>query len=205
MRLTRLSYFTILLVCVFTLAGTISSNGQELDDMTLEENLANPDVPTSAHNAIVRHIERLGNTFAKKNIEVKYTRKGEVADIIIPCSDVFRANQVTLSPEAPRTLNAFMAILKLPTLYKVVIAVHGDDSGSDKYIENLTDERAAAIYDYYASKLDDVNLNVIPYGLGNDEPRAANNSIVGRAANRRIDFYIIPEKQTIAMARAGKL
>lgn len=205
MRPLRLSHIVFSLVCAFLFAGTLNSNGQEPDDMTLEENLATPEVPASAHNAIVRHIERLGNTFAKKNIEVKYTRKGEVADIIIPCADIFRANQVELSPESPRILNAFMAILKLPALYKVVIAVHGDDTGSEQYIDSLTDERAAAIYDYYAAKLAETNINVIPYGLGNDEPRASNNSIAGRAANRRIDFYIIPEKQTVSMARAGKL
>jgi flagellar motor protein MotB len=45
----------------------------------------------------------------------------------------------------------------------------------------------------------------VPYGVGFDEPRASNNSIAGRQSNRRVEFYIIPEKQTVEMAKSGKL
>lgn len=192
-------------VTAIVLSSPIIGHAQNAEDLTMAENLSLPEVPKSAHNAIARHIEHIGNTFAKKNVEVKYSRRGEVADIIIPCSHIFRANQTTISPEAPHTLNAFLALIKLPTLYKIVIAVHCDDSGSEKYSDTLTDARANAIYDYLASKVPDVDINVVPYGLGYDEPRASNHSIVGRTANRRIEFYIVPEKQTIDMARAGKL
>lgn len=198
---------SLLKIFILSLAFVIPADisAQTADELTMEENLANPTVPKSAQNAITRHMERLGGTFAKKGIEVKYTRRGEVADIIIPCSDLFAPNQIVLSKSASRTLDAFLAIVKLPTLYKIIIAVHGDDTGSEEYTDQLTDARAAAIYDYYAIKLPNVDINLIPYGLGNDEPRASNSSMAGRAANRRIDFYIIPEKQAIDMAKSGKL
>ena len=45
--------------------------------------------------------------------------------------------------------------------------------------------------------------NVIPYGIGFDEPLFDNHSIVNRSRNRRIEIYIIPTQQLIDMAKKG--
>lgn len=177
----------------------------EAHDMTLAENLAQPVVPQKAAPSIIRHIERIGKTFAKQGVEVKYIRKGEVADIIIPCDKLFGANATELLPTAYKYLSAFNALVKLPSLYKIVVVVNSDDSGSESYLEMLTEERAATIEDYFVTAFPGVEVNIIPYGMGGEEPRTSNNSIAGRASNRRVDFYIIPEAKTIDMARSGKL
>jgi outer membrane protein OmpA-like peptidoglycan-associated protein len=69
---------------------------------------------------------------------------------------------------------------------------------------SLTEERSNAIDDYFSETLGD-DINLVPYGVGFDEPRSSNNSIAGRQANRRVEFYIIPEKETVEMAKSGKL
>ena len=196
------------MVAVMAVSAVCSSAaGPETDpqEMTLEENLASPAVPAKAKQTIVRHMERIGRTFANKGIEVNYGRGGEVVDIIIPCSELFDANSETLSVRSHKYLNAFNALLKLPTLYKIIVVVHSDDTGSPDYSDQLTESRSDAIDEYMRYMVPNVKVNVIPYGMGQDEPRTANTSIAGRAANRRVDFYIVPETQTIEMARSGKL
>lgn len=173
-------------------------------DMTIEENIATPAVPSKASNAIVRHMDRIGKTFTKHGLEVKMARKGEVICVILPSDDLFAPNETELKPEATKILSAFNALLKLPTLYKLLVVVHSDDAGAENYSNILTENRSNAIDDYFNETLGD-NLNLVPYGMGFDEPRASNNSIAGRKQNRRVEVYIIPEKQTVEMAKSGKL
>lgn len=195
----------MLLALAMTVAAVATTTATDPSDLTLAENIATPAVPDKGHNAIVRHIERIGTTFARQGIDVRYLRRGQVACITIPASTLFAANQTDLLPTAPRTLNAFQALLKLPRLYKILVVVHADDTGSAEYSDQLTEDRADAIDEYFQRTLPGVELNTVPYGMGLDEPRAANTSIAGRAANRRIEFYIVPEKQTVDMAVGGKL
>lgn len=201
----RLRATALALTVALTVPAVSMAQTMDPDEMTLDENLSYPKVPDKARNSIVRHIERIGNTFKSKGIEVKYTRSGEVADIVVPCSELFDPNSTELSVRAPRYLNALQALVKLPTLYKIVVVVHADDTGSAEYSDALTEERSDTIDEYLRTLAPDAKVNVIPYGMGQDEPRAANNSIAGRAANRRVEFYIVPESQTIDMAASGKL
>ncbi len=173
-------------------------------DMTIDENIATPAVPSKASNAIIRHMDRIGKTFTKHGLEVKTLRKGEVICVLLPCDELFKPNETELKPEASKVLSAFNALLKLPTLYKILAVVHSDDAGDEAYSDSLTEARSNAIDDYFNETVSD-NLNFVPYGVGFDDPIASNNSIAGRKANRRVEIYIIPEKQTVEMAKSGKL
>lgn len=174
-------------------------------EMTIDENIATPEVPNKASAPIIRHFERMASVFAKHGIEVKRLRKGEVIDIIIPCSALFGPNETDLLPSSSKVLNAFKDIVRLPSMYKMLIVVHSDNTGSQQYLDTFTSERANAIDEYYENIYTESRLNVIPYGVGNDEPIVPDNSIGNRARNRRVEFYIIPEKQLIEQARSGKL
>jgi outer membrane protein OmpA-like peptidoglycan-associated protein len=195
---------TIACALMLGAATTVAAQSAAPIDMTIEENIANPAVPNKASNAIIRHMDRIGKTFAKHGLEVKTARKGEVIYVIVPCDELFNPNETELKADAHKLLSAFTALLKLPTLYKMLVVVHSDDAGSETYAVSLTEERSNAIDDYFSETLGD-DINLVPYGVGFDEPRSSNNSIAGRQANRRVEFYIIPEKQTVEMAKSGKL
>lgn len=195
----------ILLTLAFICIGLFSANAQQENvELSFEENLSVPVVPSKAHNSVVRHIERISKAFEKHNLKAETMRNGEITRITVPCSMLFVANQTELSSEASKVLNAFNTLIKLPELYKVVIVVHADDTGDETYADFLTEERANAIDDYYLRNLGE-NINIIPYAMGSDTPRTSNNSIAGRAENRRVEFYIVPERKTVDMAKAGKL
>lgn len=196
----------IILTISLAVSAALSIHAEAPEDMTLADNIAFPSVPQKASNPIIRHMERIGKTFARHNLEVKYMRKGEVVEIIVPSDNLFAPNETTLLPEAAKVLSAFSAIVKLPSLYKILIVAHTDDAGSPEYSETLSESRANAVDDYLSHLIaNPENANIVPYGMGLEEPRVANTSIAGRASNRRIEILIVPESQTIEMARANKL
>lgn len=197
----------LLLLIVFVGIAVLGVNAQQDNtELTFDENIAVPVVPQKAHNAIVRHIERISKAFEKHDLKTSFERNGEIVRVSVPCSMLFMPNQTELSTDAPKVLNAFNALIKLPSLYKVLIVVHADDTGDETYADFITEERANAIDEYYLKTLGkDLKLNIIPYAMGNDTPATSNNSIAGRDANRRVEFYIVPERKTVDMAKSGKL
>lgn len=198
----------VLAVCACS-AGHIYAANPKTDpdpfELTIDENLATPEVPAKASATVNRHMQRIGAVYTKHGLEVKPYRKGEVLQVIVPCQSLFQPNDTVLAPRASRVLNAFKDLVKLPDLYKILIVVHSDNTGSQQYADELTVARANAIDNYFISLFPTAQLNLIPYGVGNDEPRTDNRSIGARESNRRVDFYIIPEKRTVEMARSNKL
>lgn len=174
-------------------------------DMTIDENIASPAVTGKAQAPVIRHMEKLGAVLSKHGFKVTPMRKGEVLRVAVPCSQLFAPNQGSLMQGAARYLSAFRDIVRLPKHYKVLVVVHTDDAGSADYLDSLSEERANAIDEYYVQSLDKDDLNIVPYGVGNDEPLLPNTSIGNRAANRRVDFYIIPGQSLIDQARSGRL
>ena len=182
------------------------------DDLTLAQNIATPSAPYNASNALIRHAQGLGNYFIRKGYKVRYPRKGEVAEIIIPSDLLFLPNTAELRPDASKTLGLFKSLVERPQLYKLLVVAHTDNTGSPAYSDALTEDRAMAVFDFLVHLAPDIANNITPYGLGFDEPfdtgatvADSNASIAGRRANRRVEIYIVPTQQTIDMARNGKL
>lgn len=195
-------------------AGTLCVCAREIKDnspvipaeLTIEENIAYPSAPAKASSALIRHMDRIASVFEKHGLTVKRYRKGEVIDIVVPAEMLFAPNEMVLSPNASKILVAFRKILELPSMYRMLVVVHTDNTGSEEYADAITEARANAIDEYLEKQNGGKEINLIPYGVGNDEPLAPdNNSIVNRNRNRRVEFYIIPEQQTIDQARTGKL
>lgn len=204
--------YLIAAILTITLTATIEAMGASPKqatvlacDMTIEENLATPEVPTKASSAVIRHMSRIAKVFEKHGLNVRYMRRGEVIVVSVPADMLFMPNETSLSTSAPSVLSAFTSIVRLPDLYKVLLVSHTDDSGSETYADYITEERSNAVDDYFQNELSNQKLNIVPYGMGADEPLNANTSIGGRQANRRVEFYIIPEQQLVEMARANKL
>lgn len=205
-------YFKYLLASL--MAASVSASAHALtpdlpaddgDFVTAEQNINLPKVPDKASAAIIRHMDGLAKTFAKHNFEVRKTRKGQVIYIVIPCDRLFAANATELMPSAVPLLNSFDALVKRPELYKIVILGHADNTGDEIYSDNLSEVRANAVDDYFEDMSGKIEANIIPYGMGYDEPLHDNNSIANRSANRRIEIYIVPTERLIEMARTGKL
>lgn len=99
-----------------------------------------------------------------------------------------------LSEELVGLLNIAAAILtRNPTLIGTV-AGHTDDVGSEGFNQTLSEARAQAAINYLASAGVDPS-RLVAVGHGESRPIADNATAAGRAANRRIEFFLGPAPQ----------
>jgi len=81
----------------------------------------------------------------------------------------------------------------MQTYDKTIVHVvgHTDSTGTDEYNQGLSRERASSVARYARNAgLDPNRLNI--EGRGENEPRDTNNTVSGRASNRRVEIYIRP-------------
>ncbi len=173
-------------------------------DMDLEQNLTSPVVPDKEHAAVSRYMKRLGTDLAKHGYTVDMMRDDEVVLVTVPTDQLFLPNDTLLAPDAPARLTRLTALLKTPDKYKVVYAVHTDNTGSPSYNMELSHRRNNSIYDWMLSQVSD-DVIIIPYEMGDTDPIEPNDSRRGRAENRRLEIYLVPGPKMITDAHKGLL
>ena len=173
-------------------------------DMDLEQNLLTPEVGSGEHAAISRYMKNVGQAMAKKGYIVDMMRDDEIVLVTIPTDDLFLPNDTLLTPSAQAKFGPVIALLRDPEMYKVVYAVHTDNTGSAKYNSYLSHQRNNSIYDWLLTQVSE-DLIVIPYEMGDSDPVEPNDSRNGRAANRRVEIYLITGPKMITNAHKGLL
>ncbi|MDE6135633.1 MAG: OmpA family protein [Muribaculaceae bacterium] len=171
---------------------------------TIEENLSTPAVQSKHSETVSTAMGLLLRTLRKAGYNVTGVRSGEVVMVTIPCSDLFGANSTKLKPDAGKILSPLRPYMTRTDNYKVMIAVHTDNTGDAIYADQISSERANAIDEFYFHASGDNETGFIPYGLGADEPVASNAGIASRAKNRRVEIYFVPTTQFIEKARKNK-
>ena len=175
--------------------------------MKLKDNINTPPVHgTSASSSRVRYMKKnIAALLEAKGMNVSNVRSGQVICVTFPADIFFSPNDTELSLQGAEALKNLEQIAGLPQLYRIVVAVHADDSGDDVYTEKLTRQRADAIKTELErmARKSSVNPNIDYYWMGNSENLVPNNSVVNRAKNRRIEFYIVPEKQAVEASRSS--
>ncbi len=208
-------FISIVSVITFLNVMTLSAKDNEPDpykgfdetlymDMDLEENLTLPKVGDAARKSVVRYMDNLGKTLAKRGYIVDMTRDDEVLLVTIPTDNLFFPNDTLLMPTATALLRPLVEQLKDPMMFKLVYSVHTDDTGSHKYNMDLSHLRNNSLYDWLLDNIDQ-DLIVIPYEMGDTDPIATNDTRTGRKENRRVEFFFIPGPKMIEMARKERL
>lgn len=103
----------------------------------------------------------------------------------------FDTNSSVIKPGFTTTLDKISRVLNQYGKTTVTVIGHTDSVGSDAANQALSERRAQAVLDYFASK----NVNPIrlsAYGRGESAPRADNATEAGRALNRRVELLIEP-------------
>lgn len=190
---------------VAALAASVYAAEPEVDpySINIEQNIATPDVPDKYSELVVQAMNPLTRTLRQAGLNATGVRKGEVCMVTISCRDLFKPNDIELKDNGKAILAKLTPYIKRTDKYKVVLAVHSDDTGDSVYAERLTSDRANAIDEYYAPAFGGESP-IIPYGLGSDEPVASNVGVANREKNRRVEIYFIPTKTFIENARKKK-
>lgn len=165
---------------------------QDPADLDLDTNINTPVLASRRKADAAEHARRTAASLRSAGMRASTIRGGEVVLATLPCDTLFPANSPEPKREALHRLRALKSIVESTDRYKILVAVHADDTGDDAYSDRLTEARANAVDDLLWQLAGRDDTNVIIYGLGKDEPLNNNLSRADRRANRRVEFYIVP-------------
>jgi len=174
--------------------SSVSAPADDADELSLsfDDNIATPRVPQKAKARVRDHVAELAEVLAGHGYATAVLRDGEVLRLTIPCDLLFSPNSAVLKDTAAAALTPLKKYSRQDSPYKMVVAVHADDTGDSVYCDRLTADRASAIDSFFYLLLGSEETGVIPYGLGQDDFIGPNHSIEARAKNRRVEIYLVP-------------
>lgn len=135
---------------------------------------------------------------------VENYRNKEVLLITIPARLLFAPNETLLNSKAPEYLAPFKRYLKQPDTYRVLLVMHTDNTGSDQYRDEITEERVESIFEYFEEQGCNTSY-LFPYAMGDEMPIYDNDSQKNRDANRRLEIYLMPGTKMLDQARKGRI
>jgi len=111
--------------------------------------------------------------------------------IAVPLENVFfEHNQYKLKPESFSELNRLIKFLKKNPEMKIEIAGHTDNIGTPEYNKKLSQQRANSVKEYLL-KNGIESQKLVSEGYGQTKPIQTNETVEGRAKNRRVEFKVI--------------
>lgn len=107
----------------------------------------------------------------------------------IPTDVSFDTNRYDIKPNLRPILDRFATTLNENPVTTVTIIGHTDSTGTDAINNPLSVNRAASTRDYLVARGVAANRIAID-GRGSHEPIADNNTVEGRAKNRRVEVFV---------------
>jgi len=103
---------------------------------------------------------------------------------------LFKHDKSDLQPVSKTELNNLIRILKRDATTQVEIYGHTDNTGTEKRNFELSKERAKAVADYLISmNIDEKRIKW--FGYGSTKPITTNETVEGKAQNRRVAFQLL--------------
>lgn len=132
--------------------------------------------------------------------QVESINDGQALKVTFESGILFATNSSTLNTASQASLSQFATSLKNNPDTDVQIIGHTDSTGSDAINNPLSEKRAQAVYNYLLqSGVGGVRMTSA--GMGSTQPVADNTSVAGRAQNRRVEVFILPNEKMIQDAQ----
>ena len=110
--------------------------------------------------------------------------------LIVNMSDVlFDTGKYTLKPGTQVSLAKVSGILQSYPGLKLQVEGYTDSTGTPEFNQKLSENRADAVRDFLVS-MGVAQGNIVATGYGQNHPVAENNTIAGRAQNRRVQLVV---------------
>lgn len=135
--------------------------------------------------------------------QVESINDGQAIKVTFESGILFATNSSTLNGASQNALSNFAASLNNNPDTDVQIYGHTDNTGSDKINNPLSEKRAQAVYNFLQSK-GVSGSRMVSQGFGSTQPIMDNSTTTGRAQNRRVEVYILPNQKMIQDAQQGK-
>jgi len=104
----------------------------------------------------------------------------------------FNSGQSTFTPTTERELNALFDDLVVAGSLKVAVHGHTDATGDVNKNQQLSEDRAMAVRQWLEHKSSSAfpEGRIQVYAHGSSEPVASNQTLVGKAKNRRVEIML---------------
>ncbi len=169
--------------------------------LSLSENIYSPLLQEYSKDAIKAKQQELVYKLMYDDYNVTAMRDGEVVMVSIAAEDLFLPNDTVLMDGAAELIQPLVKCVNgVDGYYKVLLAMHSDDTGSQDYKNMLCAARVKSVGELF----DGVSY-VVSYAAGDSAPLLDNKSVKNRAANRRLEVYFIPYKAMIVKGEKGTL
>jgi outer membrane protein OmpA-like peptidoglycan-associated protein len=204
MKKILLTIFCSISIALSSVAQTSPAEQRDADD-EMQHELKTPAVGAKQRTYVTTYMHQVATDLIRDSLtrNVETMRHGEVVVVTVQTDDLFQPNDTTLTRNATNILSRFKRFLSTDNKFKLILAVHSDDTGSEEYLSDLTENRINAILDYYERENCSID-NIVGFPKGASEPLYDNNSRSNRAANRRLEVYIVPDTPLIEESTAKK-
>jgi outer membrane protein OmpA-like peptidoglycan-associated protein len=122
---------------------------------------------------------------------VSVTRNGDNIILNMPSNITFDFDSYQLKPAFKPTLDSVVLVLNEFESTLITVEGHTDSKGSEAYNQKLSENRALSVSDYLIGK-GVKKQRMAAIGKGELRPIADNNTISGRAQNRRVELTLEP-------------
>ncbi len=112
----------------------------------------------------------------------------------------FDTNKYNINSDSSTLLDKLGSILVEYPDTNVVVVGHTDSTGSDIYNMTLSQNRANAVTNFFMQKGLGADRFTTKW-FGEEQPIADNNTIEGRAKNRRVNLAIVPNEKMVEDAK----
>jgi outer membrane protein OmpA-like peptidoglycan-associated protein len=116
---------------------------------------------------------------------------GSAKQLSLNAKYLFNTGQSVIKPGARKNLDSIIQIVREDD-FEIVINGHTDRTGSRKFNQQLSEDRAASVRNYFIQKLPSIKSRIKINGYAGDVPVAPNTSPEGRELNRRVEVFFIP-------------
>ena len=151
-----------------------------------------------------KQIKELKEQTAGSGIDVSSTDNGQAILVNLPDGVTFATNSSVVSPAFRSTLDQIAQSLRDYPNSLVDVYGYTDSTGSDSFNQALSERRAKAVSDYLNSR-GIASSRMRWQGFGETGAIASNDTVDGRAKNRRVEIKIVPiTQEDVAAARGGQ-
>lgn len=142
-----------------------------------------------AGNILDRQAAALKQSVTNPNIQI--INHGSYLQVILPEGILFGTDSAAVSGPAQNDLYAVAKNLNQYPNSRVEVIGHTDSTGSAAYNQDLSERRARSVAGILSAA--GVNSNrLVSAGRGQSQPVASNDTVQGRAQNRRVEILIRP-------------
>jgi outer membrane protein OmpA-like peptidoglycan-associated protein len=136
--------------------------------------------------------QQLATERAQNQIEIE-RQQNETLKLTMSSEVSFDSNKADIKSTFYSPLNKIAEIMMRYPQSQIIVAGHTDSVGSEQYNQDLSLRRARSVVNYLVDHGVAVS-RMSAEGRGEMEPIAMNDTEAGRAQNRRVEIYVVPNQ-----------